>query len=50
MQNEIYKQNNLKKVESDKLTDSFKSNYNYYYKTFISYVLSYFQMKKHTKI
>ena len=39
---EIINKTNLKKVESEKLTDAFKSNYNYDYKTFISYVLSYF--------
>ena len=39
---EIINQTNLKNVENDKLSDAFKSNYNYDYKTFISYVLSYF--------
>ena len=39
---EIINKTNLKNVDSNKLYEAYKSNYNYDYKTFVSYVLSYF--------
>ena len=39
---EIINKSNLKNVDSNKISDAYKTNYNYDYKTFVSYVLSYF--------